>query len=237
MALMATVLITGANRGLGLGLARTYLDDGWNVIAVVRQSSQRLESIETDRLETRYCDLVDDDDLAALAHSLADRTIDVLINNAGRMAQAPESAREHGIQGFGYFDRTLWREVLDINLFTPMALSELLIDAVARAPRGRIVTLSSMLGSQALNDSGGLYAYRASKAGVNAITKSMAVDLAGRGVIAIALHPGWVRTDMGGPDAPLDVARAVRGMKAVIDGLGPEDTGKFLGWDGSELPW
>ena len=234
---MPTVLITGANRGLGLGLVNAYLADGWHVIAVVRQSSPRLESVETDSLEIRHCDLVDDDSLAALAHSLAGRSIDVLINNAGRMAQAPDSPVEHGTQGFGHFDRALWHEVFDINLFTPMRLSELLIAAVERAPRGRIVTLSSMLGSQALNDSGGLYAYRASKAGVNAIAKSMAVDLADRGVIAIAMHPGWVRTDMGGADAPLDIEASARGMKAVIDGLGPEDSGKFLGWDGSELPW
>ena len=234
---MPTVLITGANRGLGLGLVRAYLADGWHVIAVVRQSSPQLERIDTGRLEVRHCDLVDDDDLAALARSLADRTIDVLINNAARMAQPPDSPVEHGTQGFGNFDRALWRDVFDINLFTPMALSELLIDAVARAPRGRIITLSSMLGSQAMNDSGGLYAYRASKAGVNAIAKSMAVDLADRGVIAIAMHPGWVRTDMGGSEAPLDIDTSVRGMKTVIDGLGPEDSGRFLGWDGAELPW
>jgi NAD(P)-dependent dehydrogenase (short-subunit alcohol dehydrogenase family) len=234
---MATVLVTGANRGLGLGLVETYLRDRWQVIAVARTPSPELEAGADGRLEFLQCDLVDDQQLSRLAARLADRTIDVLINNAGRMAKAPGAGDEEGSQGFGQFDRALWHEVFDLNLFTPMHLSELLIENVARARRGRIVTISSMLGSMAMNDSGGLYAYRASKAAVNAIMKSMAFDLAGRGVIAAAIHPGWVRTDMGGPKAPLDVDASVRGMKKVIDGLSARDSGKFLSWDGSELPW
>ncbi|MBT8046789.1 MAG: SDR family NAD(P)-dependent oxidoreductase [Gammaproteobacteria bacterium] len=141
------------------------------------------------------------------------------------------------VQGFGYFNRELWRDVFDINVFTAMSLSELLADAIARSARGRIVTISSMLGSMALNSSGGLYAYRATKAGVNAIMKSMSIDLSGRGIIAIAQHPGWVQTDMGGQGADIDIATSVNGMKAVFDGLRPEDSGKFLSWDGSEMPW
>jgi NAD(P)-dependent dehydrogenase (short-subunit alcohol dehydrogenase family) len=234
---MATALITGANRGLGLGLVQTYLEDGWDVIAAVRQSSPGLDSISTGRLEIHCCELVDDDALAALAESLANRTLDVLINNAGRMAKRPETLHERDIQGFGHFDRALWHDVFDINLFTPMGLSERLIDQIARADRGRIVTISSTLGSMSMNDSGGLYAYRASKAGANAIMKSMAVDLAARGVIAVAMHPGWVRTDMGGAAAALDIETSVRGMKRVIDNLRLEDSGKFLSWDGTERPW
>jgi NAD(P)-dependent dehydrogenase (short-subunit alcohol dehydrogenase family) len=234
---MATVLVTGANRGLGLGLARAYLEDGWNVIAVARQPLPGGLEPKHERLEVHRCNLIDDHDLARLAADLSGRTIDVLINNAGRMAKKPGASDAEGRQGFGHFDRALWHEVFDINLFTPMRLAELLIESVARAPRGRIVTLSSMLGSVAMNDSGGLYAYRASKAAVNAIMKSMAIDLADRGVIAVALHPGWVRTDMGGPEAPLDVPTSIRGMRSVIDGLRSEDSGEFLSWDGSTLPW
>lgn len=234
---MATVLITGANRGLGLGLAKVYLEGGWDVIALVRQSSPELAGLTCTALEIHECKLTDDRELGTVADSLADRTIDVLINNAGRMAKAEDTPRADRLQGFGHFNRKLWRDVFDINLFTPMRLSELLIEQVARAERGRIVTLSSMLGSMALNDSGGLYAYRASKAGVNAIMKSMAIDLAQQGVIAIAMHPGWVRTDMGGSKAPLDAETSTRGMKGVIDRLRPEDSGRFFSHDGSELPW
>jgi len=233
----STVLITGANRGLGLGLARTYLEDGWKVIAVTRSSSPELESLRDGCLEVHCCDLTDDAQLKLLAETLDGRTIDVLINNAGRMAKSGANEAAQSVQGFGHFDRALWHEVFDINLFTPMCLSELLVENLARSGRGRIVTISSMLGSMALNSHGGIYAYRASKAGVNAIMKSMAIDLAGRGIIAIAQHPGWVRTDMGGKGADIDIATSVLGMKSVIDGLRPEDSGKFLSFDGSEMPW
>lgn len=234
---MSTVLITGAGRGLGLGLAQTYLEDGWDVIALVRQASPELIRLAGANLDIRECRLTDDGELAAATDHFRDGAIDVLINNAGRMAKATSQAGGDSVQGFGLFQRSLWHEVFDINLFTPMRLAELLIEPLQRAERGRIVTLSSMLGSMARNDSGGLYAYRASKAAVNAITKSMSIDLAERGVIAVAMHPGWVRTDMGGAKAPLDIGTAVRGMKRVIDGLGLADSGRFLSWDGSELPW
>jgi len=234
---MATVVITGANRGLGLGLTRCYLEDGWEVIALVRQASAELEGLACANLAIRECRLIDDWELAAVADSLAERTIDVLINNAGRMAKTKAQAGAESVQGFGHFNRTLWHELFDINLFTPMRLAELLVRQVGQAERGRIVTLSSVLGSMALNDSGGLYAYRASKAAVNAIMKSMSIDLAKRGIIAVAMHPGWVQTDMGGARATLDIETSVRGMKKVIDGLRPADSGRFLSWDGSELPW
>ncbi len=234
---MSTVLITGANRGLGLGLAKAYLEDGCDVVALVRQASPELTGLGCAALDIRECTLTDDWELGAVADSLADRTIDVLINNAGRMAKVEGLARADQLQGFGHFNRELWHDVFDINLFTPMRLAELLVEQVARAERGRIVTLSSMLGSMALNDSGGLYAYRASKAGVNAIMKSMAMDLAEQGVIAIAMHPGWVRTDMGGSKATFDIDTSVRGMQAVIERLSFEDSGKLLSHDGSELPW
>jgi NAD(P)-dependent dehydrogenase (short-subunit alcohol dehydrogenase family) len=227
---MPRVLITGANRGLGLGLARAYVEDGWQVIAAVRQSSAELEALQNGSLDIRQLDLCNDDELAALAGSLAGQPIDVLINNAGRQAGP-------GQQGLGDFDRGAWHTVFDINLFTPMRLAELFLEHLERSGRGRIVTISSDLGSMALNTFGGFYAYRASKAAVNSITKSLALDLAGRGIIAVALHPGWVLTDMGGPDAQIEVATSVRGLRQVIDGLGAEHSGKFLSWDGQELPW
>lgn len=235
--MMESVLITGANRGLGLGLARTYRADGWQVVAVARRPSEELLALEDPGLEVRCCDLTDDDALENLADSLAGRRFDVLINNAGRMAKPAGTRPGESVQGFGWFDRGLWRDVFDINLFTPMRLAELFADRLARSGRGRIVNLSSTLGSIGLNDSGGLYAYRASKAALNAITKSLAIDLADQGVIAIAMNPGWVRTDMGGSRAELDVDTAVRGIKRVVDGLQPGDSGRFLSWDGKELPW
>ena len=232
-----TVLITGANRGLGLGLARVYLDSGWKVIAVNRSSSPVLEKLGGGALEIHQCDLTDDSRLSILAENLTGRTIDVLINNAGRMARSGFVDSEDSVQGFGHFNRSMWHEVFDINLFTAMSMAELFADHLARSERGRIVTISSMLGSMELNTHGGLYAYRASKAGVNAIVKSMSFDLIDRGIIAIAQHPGWVQTDMGGSGADIDIQTSVIGMKKVIDGLTPADSGKFFSYDGSEMPW
>ena len=227
---MPTVLVTGANRGLGLGFCRAYAGDGWDVIALARNNSPDLEALDGGAVQVLLLDLCNDDDLPALPDRFAGRPLDLLINNAGRMAEPKR-------QSFGQFDRAVWRDVFDINLFTPMRLVELLLPNLERVTRPRIVNLSSTLGSLQLNDDGGLYAYRASKAGLNAITKSLAVDLADRGIIAVALNPGWVRTDMGGPNAELDIEASVQGMRRVIDGLRVEDSGKFLSWDGRELPW
>lgn len=232
-----TVLITGANRGLGLGLVHAYLEDDWDVIAVSRKLSAELNEIANPNLSVQQCDLTDDDALARLVATLGEEPLDVLINNAGRMARSGFVDSEHSTQSFGHFDRALWHDMFDINLFTPMCLAELLAGNLARAERGRIVTISSMLGSMELNTSGGIYAYRASKAGVNAIVKSMSIDLADRGIIAVAQHPGWVRTDMGGPGADIDIETSVNGMKSVIDELTPADSGKLLSYDGSVMPW
>lgn len=235
---MSTVLITGANRGLGLGLASAYLADGWNVITVNRNSSPELDTLaDSSRLQCHVCDLTDDDALARLAEQLSDQPIDLLINNAGMMAKSGFVREQESVQGFGHFNRDVWRKVFDINLFTPMRMAELFAPHLEAADNGRLVTISSMLGSMELNTRGGLYAYRASKAGVNAIVKSMGFDLAERHITAIALHPGWVRTDMGGTGADLDIATSVNGIKQVIDGLSPTDSGKFLAYDGTEMPW
>ncbi|MDT8322170.1 MAG: SDR family oxidoreductase [Xanthomonadales bacterium] len=234
---MPTILITGANRGLGLGLTRAYLQDGFQVITASRHSSPELEALQNARLRIFQVDLTNDDALRELADELSGSDIDILVNNAGTMAKPPGAESEQGVQGFGHFDRDLWRELFDINLFTPMRLAELFVEQLARSPHGRIVTISSSLGSMGMNEYGGLYAYRASKAGVNAIMKSMSLDLAERGVIAVPLNPGWVKTRVGGPDAPMEVEESVAGMKRVIDGLQPSDSGRFWSWDGSELPW
>lgn len=235
---MPTLLITGANRGLGLGLARAYLDDGWRVIVVCRNPSNELDVLaDNDRLQCFFLDLTDDDELEQLADELAGQPLDVLINNAGMMAKSDSSQGQEKVQGFGHFDRSLWHRTFDINLFTPMKMAELFAPPLAASANGKLVTISSMLGSMELNKRGGLYAYRASKAGVNAIMKSMAIDLSDQGITAIALHPGWVRTDMGGKGADLTIETSVTGMKKVIDSLDASDSGKFFSYDGSEMPW
>ena len=139
-------------------------------------------------------------------------------------------------QGLGQIDDAVWAEVLDINIMGPFRMAEAFVDNVAAAERKLIVTLSSRMGSMAEN-TGGSYIYRSSKAGVNAVVTSLAVDLASRGIVSMCLHPGWVQTDMGGPSAAVTPQESVAGMRRVIDGLGPEDNGCFYSHDGSPIPW
>ncbi len=235
---MPLAIITGANRGIGLEFARQYLEDDWQVIALVRKSSGALDAL-ADRypLTIINADLTDDASLAAGVEQVDAEAIDLLINNAGMMGDG--SFAEDGIeyQKFGTFNRDEWARVFDINVYTPMALVELLVDKLEAAERPVVVTLSSMLGSNAMNTVGNMYAYRASKAAVNSLTKSLGVNLAPRRITCIALHPGWVKTELGGPNAELAPEESVTAMRQTIDGLTIKDAGKFLAWDGTEMPY
>ncbi len=225
---MPTVLITGAGRGIGLEFAKQYLAAGWQVIALQRSASDALSALPVQQhLRVLLCSLTDDKALAETAASLSGETIDVVINNAGAMND----------KGFGDFDREAWARVFDINVYTPQRVSELLVENLAASSNARLLTVSSMLGSMQLNTSGGLYAYRASKAAANAIMKAMAVDLADRGIVAAALHPGWVRTDMGGSQATLDTTTSVAGLRGVIETLTADRAGELIDFKGRTLPW
>lgn len=235
---MPTAVITGANRGIGLELATRYATDGWKLYALVRRSSAELDRLAADTDVTIIlADLVDDASLAEAAGNIPDTTIDLLVNNAGTMGNGSFETDGLKFQSFGRFDRDEWRSVFEINVFTPQSLTELLADRLAAAERGVVVTISSMLGSNELNTFGSLYAYRASKAAVNAIMKSMGIDLGKRGIIAVALHPGWVQTDMGGANADVTVTDSVAGLRQVIAALTLDDAGSFIAYDGQRLPW
>lgn len=235
---MPVAVITGANRGLGLEFARQYLQLGWRVIALSRRTSDALDALaQGDALTILSPDLTNDQSLSDAVAEIDDERIDLLINNAGTMGDQSFADVGFGHQVFGSFDRAEWRRVFDINVCTPMALSELLVDKLALAERGIIVTISSMLGSNALNTMGNSYAYRASKAAVNAIMTSMGRNLAERGIVAIALHPGWVRTELSGDDAELDPADAVAGCIEVIGRLTLKDAGRFVAWNGNDMPY
>ncbi|MCC5867204.1 MAG: SDR family oxidoreductase [Gammaproteobacteria bacterium] len=237
---MPTVLVTGANRGLGLEFVRQYLADGWQVIACCRRRSEQLDALHQASAGALVIDefaLNDTAALEAFAERLGARPVDVLINNAGTMGRG--SFATQGLEPFRFGSARAedWAAVFHLNVFVPMKLSELLVDNVAASEMRRIVTLTSMLGSIATNTVGGLYAYRASKAAVNAMMRSMAIDLAERGIIAIPLHPGWVRTDLGGQKAQLDARASVSGMRQVIATLTPAQAGCFLTYSGETLPW
>ena len=237
MPTMPTVLVTGASRGLGLELVRQYAADGWSVIACARNPA-RVTELGAAGVTVETLDLDHTDSIAALAARLAGRPIDVLLNAAGTMGRGSFAAEGLAFGHFGTCDPADWLEVYRVNVIAPMQMAEALVDNVARSAQRKIVSLTSVIGSIGGNTVGSLYKYRASKAALNAVMRSMAIDLAAsHGIVAVPLHPGWVRTDMGGPRAPLDAPTSVRGIRAVIAGLTPERAGRNWAYDGSELPW
>ena len=231
---MPSVLITGANRGLGLEFACQYTAAGWRVFACCRNPAgaaelQAAAQGSDGRTTVHALEVADHARIAALAEELRDEPIDVLLNNAG--IYGPNNMQ------FSHIDYAAWANVFAVNVLAPMRMIECFIEHVARSDKKRIINISSLMGSIARDTSGKHYLYRSSKAALNMVVKSLAFDLRDRGVVVVSLHPGWVRTDMGGPDADLAPAESVRGMVQVIDWLGAWDSGKFLSYDGSELPW
>ncbi len=227
---MPSVLITGANRGLGLEFTRQYAADGWRVFAACRDpaGARDLAAVEGD-VSAETLDVDDGPQVAALANKLSGQPIDVLINNAG--IYGPKDVTRDTV------DYDAWGQVFRTNAMSPLAVSAAFAANVAQGGQKKIITLSSIMGSIAENDSSGDFIYRSSKAAVNAVMKSLAGDLKSEGITVAVLHPGWVRTDMGGPDASIEAPESVTGMRAVIAGLKESDSGRFLNYDGTEIPW
>ena len=193
---MPSTLITGANRGLGFEFARQYLADGWQVYAACRDpaSASELRRLAEDKLRVLAMDLTDPASIRAAATELDGQAIDLLLNNAGIIGPRGQT--------IGNIDYEAWAEVLAVNTMGPMRVSEAFVEHVARSDRKLIVTLTSGLGSITDNTSGGSILYRSSKAAVNIVTRSLAIDLASRGITCVVVNPGWVQTDMGGPIGP-----------------------------------
>jgi NAD(P)-dependent dehydrogenase (short-subunit alcohol dehydrogenase family) len=231
---MPTVLITGANRGLGLEFARQYAAEGWQVFAACRapEAARELQQIaaESDgRIRVLEMDVTDAANVRAAAAGLKGEAIDVLLNNAG--VGGPPGQR------IGNIDYAAWAKVLDANSLGPMRVVEAFLDNVAKSALKQIVTITSGMGSIEDNTSGGRYAYRSSKAAVNMVMKSLSVDLAPRGITCVVMHPGWVRTDMGGSGGKLSPPESIKAMRSVIAALKPGDSGKFLNYTGKPYPW
>ncbi|MBK5198137.1 MAG: SDR family oxidoreductase [Methyloceanibacter sp.] len=231
---MPSALITGANRGLGFEFARQYLVDGWQVYAACRDPAsaselRRLTETSDDKLRMLAMDVTDPASIEAAATELDGQAIDLLLNNAGIIGPRGQT--------IGNIDYEAWAEVLAINTMGPMRMSEAFVEHVARSDRKLIVTLTSGMGSIADNTSGGSILYRSSKAAVNMVTRSLAIDLAPRGITCVVVNPGWVRTDMGGPNANLQPAESISALRRLIATLGPEQSGKFFNHTGREYPW
>ncbi len=226
---MPTLLITGANRGLGLEFVRQYLAEGWTVRACCRnpERSKQLKQLGGD-IHVHKLDVTDALHVANLTREMREEPIDLLINNAG--VYGPRS-------GFGGQDFDAWRDVLEINLLAPMRMVESFLPQLELAGAPAVVNISSRLGSIETDEGGGSYPYRTSKAALNMVTKNLSVDLADKGITVVSVHPGWVRTDMGGKSASVSPEDSVSGLRAVIADLTPDKSGRFFGYDGEELPW
>jgi NAD(P)-dependent dehydrogenase (short-subunit alcohol dehydrogenase family) len=223
---MPTVLVTGCDTGLGVEFARQYAKDGWHVLAACLDPRNAHETAAiTGDIEVVGLDVTDHGAIAALAERLGGRPIDILLSNAGIGRPHPP---------FGATDYANWRRILETNLMGPMKLAETFVENVAASELKVMAFVSSRMGSIALNNSGGSYAYRSSKAGLNMVVKGLAVDLAPRQISVIALHPGWAATEPGGR---VPVAESVAGMRGVLRRAGRHHTGIFQTYHDQPLPW
>lgn len=218
-----TVVITGANRGIGLELARHYAGKGYQVIGVCREASAELQ--ETAAKVIEGVDVTSEEGVRKLVSELSGQTIDLLINNAGLLQD----------EKLGNIDFDSIRTQMEINAYAPLRVAEALMDQIPYG--GKIANITSRMGSIADNDSGGRYGYRASKAALNAFGKSLAVDLQPKGIAVAQLHPGYVKTRMVNFGGLITPAESAKGLAARIEELNLENSGSFWHSNGELLPW
>jgi NAD(P)-dependent dehydrogenase (short-subunit alcohol dehydrogenase family) len=232
---MPTILITGTNRGIGLELTQQYAADGWRIYACCRnpETADALNALAAQydgKVTVHQLDTCNDEQRRALASELAGIPIDILFNNAGMYGN-------WDYQSFGSSDRNEWLNTLDANVIAPMQMMETFADNVAASEQKLIANMSSKMGSMQDNGSGGSYIYRSSKAALNAVCVSAAKNLAPRGIKVAVLHPGWVRTDMGGENGELSVEESASALRRNLASMTDDDSGRFMDIDGSTIPW
>ena len=230
---MATVLITGTNRGIGLEFVKQFLAREDTVLATCRDmgSATELRQLKNDtsKLHIFELDVSSQKSMEDLTLQLTGHAIDIFINNAG--VYGPRDST------FGKVSANEWAKVLQVNAKAPMILTQLLIDNLRDGSDKKLLYITSKMGSINDNKGGGSYVYRSSKAALNAVVKSISVDLRDSGFSVAVLHPGWVQTDMGGPNALIDVTTSVSKMIGVIDNLNSHNSGSFFNYDGGIIPW
>jgi NAD(P)-dependent dehydrogenase (short-subunit alcohol dehydrogenase family) len=233
--MMQRVFITGSNRGIGLELVRQYLARGAQVFGGCRHPARAselnsLQESSSGSLIVFPLDVTNSKAITDAKDMISGFTdsLDILYNNAGVGAESPP---------LGHLTDAAFLSVFRINTIAPLMVAQAVLPLLQKGERPVIANITSRMGSIDDNSSGSDYAYRASKTALNMINKSLSVDLAGIGVIPVVIHPGWVKTDMGGKSAPLSVAESVTGILKVVDGLESTHSGRFLAWDGEEIPW
>jgi NAD(P)-dependent dehydrogenase (short-subunit alcohol dehydrogenase family) len=231
---MRTVLVTGANRGIGLEFVRQYAEAGDRVIAGVRDPDRAADlkavaDASDGRVSVHRVDVSDDASVAAFRAEAGDQPIDVLLAVAGIMG--PEKQ-----QRLGDLDFPGWLATLSVNALGPVRLADAFVDNVRRGRAKKMIAITSGMGSTA-ESGGGYLAYRMSKAALNNAWRNIAIELKGDRIVCVALNPGWVKTAMGGPNANITVEQSVSNMRKRIDAYGLSDSGRFLSWDGKQFGW
>ena len=220
---MPTLLITGANRGIGLELCKQYLEHGWRIYAACRNPDKAKELSElasnNDLLSLHALDVTNEGQMDSLKSELKGKSVDILLNNAGVYGL--------GASEFGKTDSEAWDEAVAVNLLAPRKMMEEFVENVSRSDKKIIASISSKMGSISDNTSGGSYAYRATKAALNAVMVSAAHDLNHLDIASLILHPGWVRTDMGGPNGELSVEQSAQKLRKILDDCTIAESGSF----------
>ena len=228
-----TVFITGTTRGIGLELTRQFLDAGSDVFATARNPEsdvlQSLKAAHGDQLQLLALDVTDNAQIAKVATTLAGRPLNLLINNAGLFRSRSDDAES--------LSHETWLQEFHVNAIAPFMVTRALRENLAAADDALVAMISSKMGSMSDNTSGGAYSYRSSKAALNAVTVCLSSDLADDGTRVVALHPGWVRTDMGGSNAPVDAPTSASGLKKVMLGIDTAQNGGFFDYTGAPIPW
>ncbi|BCA78258.1 SDR family oxidoreductase [Desulfuromonas sp. AOP6] len=230
---MPSILITGANRGIGLELTRCFLGHNWKIFACCRtpESAEELNRLVSGKNDVRILrlDVTDEEQISQVAEELRNEPLDILFNNAG--VKGPPG------QDFGDTNVEEYLEVFRTNTLAPLKVAEAFVEQVAASDRKILACMGTLMGSLKENTSGGYYAYRSSKAALHMIVRGLAADLSARNILSVVFHPGWVRTRMGGDEAPLSVEDSAAGLTRVLLDLAPKDNGRFYDYSGVELPW
>lgn len=235
---MPTILITGASRGLGLEFCRQYVADGWRVIATCRNlnKAKELKKI-SGNIQIEEMDISDLNQISRVAKKLKGKPIDILLNNAGSFGPKDKTA------SFGKIDIDAWVETIRINAIGPVKVTEAFLEHVKASNKKTIIFISSRSSSITergllpYHKWGGSYIYRSSKTALNSVARALAFDLARYGISVFILHPGWVRTDMGGKEARFDIKISVTNIRKIIERLTFEDSGVFRNYNGEIIPW
>ncbi len=238
------IFITGTNRGIGLEFVKRYLERGDKVFAACRNpinasELQKLRNSYLDQLIILPVDVTNQKSITAAFTTVEKHVehLDLLINNAGMGTRVMSENEYNKYSKFEYLNAQAIEKMFQVNALGPLMIVQSLLPLLRKKKKAKIINISSLMGSIGHNSSGGQYAYKSSKAALNMLTRTLSFDLMATGIVTVTVHPGWVRTDMGGPNATLSVKESVSSLMSLIDGFGKAQSGRFFNYNGQELEW